>query len=88
MKKSLVLVALCLLISATSCSRFPGYKSTGTGLYYKTIVKGTGDKLQPGDIIHPRLAYYINDSLLFTTDQPLIWFVNRCSKAISMRVFA
>ena len=69
MKKSLVLVALCLLISATSCSRFPGYKSTGTGLYYKTIVKGTGDKLQLGDIIHPRLAYYINDSLLFTTDQ-------------------
>lgn len=67
MKKNLILVALCLLISATSCSRFPGYKSTGTGLYYKTIVKGTGNKVQPGDIIHPRLAYYINDSLLFTT---------------------
>ena len=61
-------MALCLLISVTSCNRFPGYKSTGTGLYYKTIVKGTGNKVQPGDIIHPRLAYYIHDSLLFSTD--------------------
>ena len=68
MKKSLIMVALCLLIFATSCSRFPGYKSTGKGLYYKTIVEGTGNKLQLGDVIHPRLAYYIHDSLLFTTD--------------------
>ena len=68
MKKSILWLAMCLLVTVTSCSRFPGYKSTGTGLYYKVIVKGTGNKVQQGDIIHPRLAYYINDSLLFTTD--------------------
>lgn len=72
MKKSVFVVAMCLLITATlvSCgpkSPFPGYTPTGTGLYYKEIVKGTGDQLKMGDVIHPRLAYYINDSLLFTT---------------------
>lgn len=68
MKKSILWLAMGLLFFVTSCSRFPGYKATGTGLYYKVIVKGTGEKLQPGDVIHPRLAYYIHDSLLFTTE--------------------
>jgi peptidylprolyl isomerase len=72
MKKSVFVVAMSLLITATllSCepkSPFKGYTPTGTGLYYKEIVKGTGNQLQQGDIIFPRLAYYINDSLLFTT---------------------
>lgn len=73
MKRSLSLVAICLLFSAVlfSCgpkSPFKGYKPTGTGLYYKEVVKGTGEALQMGDVITVRLAYYINDSLLFTTD--------------------
>jgi len=73
MKRNFYLVAMCLLLSATvmSCgpkSPFPGYKPTGTGLYYKEIVKGTGDALQMNDVIKVTLAYYINDSLLFTTD--------------------
>lgn len=73
MKRSIVWVALCLLFSATlvSCgpkSPFPGYKQTENGLYYKEIVKGTGEELKMGDVIKVRLAYYVNDSLLFTTD--------------------
>lgn len=73
MKRSIYLVAMSLLLSATviSCgqkSPFPGYTPTGTGLYYKEIVKGTGEQLQIGDVIKVRLAYYVNDSLLFTTD--------------------
>lgn len=73
MKRSIYLVAMSLLLSATviSCgqkSPFPGYKPTGTGLYYKEIVKGTGEQLQIGDVIKVRLAYYVDDSLLFTTD--------------------
>ena len=72
MKRSIVWVALCLLFSASliSCgpkSLFPGYKTTDTGLYYKEIVKGTGEQLKVGDVIKVNLAYYINDSLLFTT---------------------
>lgn len=73
MKRSIVWVAMCLLFSATliSCgpkSPFPGYTPTGTGLYYKQIEKGTGEQLKNGDVIKVNLAYYINDSLLFTTD--------------------
>lgn len=73
MKRSIYLAALSLLLSATviSCgqkSPFPGYKPTGTGLYYKEIVKGTGKALEMNDVIKVKLAYYINDSLLFTTD--------------------
>ena len=73
MKRSVLLVAMSLLVTATmmSCGQktpFPGYKPTGSGLYYKQIVAGTGDKLEMGDIIKVRLAYYLGDSLLFTTD--------------------
>lgn len=73
MKKSMYLVAMSLLLSAMSIScgeksPFPGYKPTGTGLYYKEIVKGTGDELKLNDVIKITLAYYINDSLLFTTN--------------------
>ena len=73
MKRSIYLAAMSLLLSATviSCgqkSPFPGYKPTGTGLYYKEIVKGTGKALEMNDVVRVKLAYYINDSLLFTTD--------------------
>lgn len=73
MKKSIVMVAMCLLSVAAlnSCgekSKFPGYKSTESGLYYKEIVKGEGEQLKDKDVIEVRLAYYINDSLLYTTD--------------------
>ena len=73
MKKSTVLVAMCLLFAAvlTSCgpkSPFPGYKKTDTGLYYKQITAGQGEQIKDGDVVKVRLAYYINDSLLYTTD--------------------
>lgn len=56
---------------ATGESRFPGYNRTNTGLYYKQIVAGTGEQLKMDDIIQLRLAYYVNDSLLFSTaDNP------------------
>lgn len=67
------LVAFSLLLSASmiSCGQknpFPGYTPTGTGLYYKQIVKGDGDALKMNDVVKVSLAYYINDSLLYTTD--------------------
>ncbi len=73
MKKTNVLVAVCLLLAAvaTSCgpkSPFPGYKPTGTGLYYKQIKAGQGEQIKDGDVIKVRLAYYINDSMLYHTD--------------------
>ena len=73
MKRSFVMVAACLLVSAvmTSCgekSPFPGYKPTGTGLYYKQITIGEGEQIKNGDVVKIDLAYYMNDSLLYTTD--------------------
>lgn len=72
MKRRFSLVALCLLFFAvvTSCaekSPFPGYTPTGTGLYYKTITQGEGEQLKVGDVIQVALAYYVHDSLLYTT---------------------
>lgn len=73
MKRSICFVAISLLAFATlvSCgpkTPFPGYTPTGTGLYYKQITAGTGDQLQMGDVVRIRLAYYLNDSLLYSTD--------------------
>lgn len=73
MKRSILLVAMSLLMSAAmlSCGEkapFPGYTKTESGLYYKEIVKGAGEQIKMDDVIKVRLAYYINDSLLFTTD--------------------
>ena len=66
------MVAICLLASMalTSCgqkSPFPGYQPTGTGLYYKQIVKGDGPQVNKDEVIQVNLAYYINDSLLYAT---------------------
>ena len=73
MKKSVFTVAMSLLLFAvmTSCKEktpFPGYQPTGTGLYYKEIVKNEGELLKNGDVVKINLAYYLNDSLLLTTD--------------------
>lgn len=73
MRRSIFVVAMSLLISASlfSCgqkSPFPGYQATGNGLYYKQLVKGTGEQLKTDDVVRVKLAYYINDSMLFTTD--------------------
>lgn len=72
MKRLFNLAAICLLtVTFISCgpkSPFPGYKATGTGLYYKQIAAGQGPQLQMGDFLKVRLAYYLDDSLLFTTD--------------------
>jgi FKBP-type peptidyl-prolyl cis-trans isomerase len=75
MKRSITLVALCLLAfsALVSCNGktknpFPGYTRTESGLYYKQIVAGTGQQLQMGDIITVRLAYYLGDSLLYSTN--------------------
>ena len=74
MKRSLFLVAMSLLLSAVvaSCAQkspFPGYTATDNGLYYKLITQGTGEQIKDGDVIKVDLAYYINDSLLYSTNQ-------------------
>ena len=76
MKKSYLLAAACGLMMAfvaTSCEKspYPGYKQTESGLYYKYLVKNDGPTAELGKVVEVDLAYYLDDSLLYSTkDMP------------------
>lgn len=72
MKKNYFLAAMCGLVmafAATSCeeSAYPGYKMTENGLYYKHLVKNGGPTAEVGQFVEVDLAYYLDDSLLYST---------------------
>ncbi len=72
MKKSILVAAACGLVMAfvaTSCekSAYPGYKKTESGLYYKYLVKNEGPTAELGKVVEVDLAYYLDDSLMYTT---------------------
>ena len=76
MKKSILLAAACGLVMAfvaTSCekSAYPGYKQTESGLYYKYLVKNDGPTAQLGEVVEVNLAYYLDDSLMYSTSDIL-----------------
>ena len=58
---ALTLIAVTLI----SCSKYPGYKKTDSGLYYKFYVK-SGDTAKPkvNDILKLYMSYGTKDSLL------------------------
>jgi FKBP-type peptidyl-prolyl cis-trans isomerase FkpA len=70
MKKNHLIIGFiaAVLLSFISCSDFPGYKKTDTGLYYKFFVQNE-DSLKPqlGDIMTVDMIYKIQktDSLIF-----------------------
>ena len=74
MRKNIFMAAFCGLFVATlmtACgqkSPYPGYKQTESGLCYKYIVKNDGPTAQMGEIVQVNLAYYLDDSLLYTTE--------------------
>ena len=72
MKKTYFMAAACGLLmafGATSCekSAYPGYKMTESGLYYKYLVENDGPTAQLGEVVEVDLAYYLNDSLIYST---------------------
>ncbi len=72
MKKTYFMAAACGLLmafGATSCekSAYPGYKMTESGLYYKYLVENDGPAAQLGEVVEVDLAYYLNDSLMYST---------------------
>lgn len=55
----------------SSCSKYPGYKKTDDGLYYKFYEQNEDSaKPETGDILTVKISYTLheNDSLLFTSD--------------------
>ena len=67
MKTKITYVFALTLIAVTliSCSKYPGYKKTDSGLYYKFYVK-SGDTAKPkvNDILKLYMSYGTKDSLL------------------------
>ncbi len=76
--KSIPFVVLAFLIIATvvSCkhSKFPGFKQSESGLYYKFYLQDTeGKKASKDDILTVHMIYRIHDSVIFdsrTLDAP------------------
>lgn len=64
-KKVLALLPV-LAIVLFACSKYPGFKKTSNGLYYKFYVKNK-DSVQPkeGDIMTVRMVYRTKDTVLF-----------------------
>ncbi len=73
MKKTRLLIKISLLslfiISLASCSKYPGYKKTDSGLYYKIITKNeNAPKPEIGDVITIGMVYKTStDSVLFNS---------------------
>src|SRR5574344_1282500 len=61
--------AVVLFAMMTSCTKspYPGYKKTDNGLYYKFITENDGPVAKLGDVVRLDFAYFINDSLLFSS---------------------
>jgi FKBP-type peptidyl-prolyl cis-trans isomerase len=69
-KFSVLLSFIILAALVASCSKYPGYKKTKTGLHYKFHVT-TGDTAKPrlNDIMKMRLSYGTLDSLIMDGKQ-------------------
>ena len=68
-KQLLVLLSLGMVIFFAACSKYPGFKKTSDGLYYKFHVKGDDTTtLSTGMILTLKLKYEINDSVLYNSD--------------------
>lgn len=65
--KKLLLLALVAVLFA-SCSEYPGYDKTDTGLYYKMITENDGAKKpEVGDVVTISMIYKLKDSIIFNS---------------------
>ena len=67
MKKNLLMICLSALVLMTACSeKFPGYKKTADGLYYKFYQQNAAAaKPNLSDFVKVQMACYLNDSLYY-----------------------
>ncbi len=72
MKRNIVIALMCVLMACMmfSCGdhKYPGYKKTSDGLYYRFYERGKGhEKAKVTDYLKTRLTYYLNDSLIYSS---------------------
>lgn len=64
--KKIILFVLAVGMLAACSSKYPGYKKSDTGLYYKIIKENDGaQKPKLGDVVTIEMIYKIKDSVIF-----------------------
>ena len=71
-KHLVMLLSLGMVVFFASCSKYPGFKKTDDGMYYKFHVRGNDTTtLKQGMILSLKLQYEVNDSIIFNSaDNP------------------
>ena len=68
-KHLVMLLSLGMVVFFASCSKYPGFKKSDDGMYYKFHVKGTDTTtLSTGMILNLKLQYEVNDSIIFNSE--------------------
>lgn len=69
-KQLVILLSIGMVVFFASCSKYPGFKKTDDGMYYKFHVKGDDTTtLSKGMILTLKLKYEINDSIIFNSEE-------------------
>lgn len=68
-KHLVMLLSLGMVVFFASCSKYPGFKKSDDGMYYKFHVRGNDTTtLHTGMILSLKLQYEVNDSIIFNSD--------------------
>ncbi len=68
-KHLVMLLSIGMVVFFASCSKYPGFKKSDSGMYYKFHVKGNDTTtLTPGMILTLKLQYEVNDSIIFNSE--------------------
>lgn len=66
--KKIILLAMAVGMLAACSSKYPGYKKSDSGLYYKIITENEGAKKpEVGDVVTIDMIYRIGDSVIFNS---------------------
>jgi FKBP-type peptidyl-prolyl cis-trans isomerases 1 len=66
--KAFLGLAFSAMMVSCQNSAYPGYEQTDNELYYKFITKNEGETVKMGDVMTLDFAYFVNDSLLSSTN--------------------
>ena len=68
-KHLVMLLSIGMVVFFASCSKYPGFKKSDDGMYYKFHTRGNDTTtLTTGMILTLKLQYEVNDSIIFNSD--------------------